>query len=1060
MTSLPTAMSAPPPRQRATWAPPCQPEEPLTQSLLKGPDVHYAIGDVLGVGRLGEVRAAVHRASGRAVVLRLFSPVLTTDLGSRTALWSALRALLRCESPGLAPVLELGEHTADKGQPPAPWAAMERLVPLAPRVRWNDALVDVVAALHGLQFLHAQGLTHGDPRAHHLMRDAQGTARLTDAGLGLVQLPEDQPTVLGLLRGGVLAHQQRVAADLRGLGDVFRGWTGTDTPPWVEGWLDRIRSGEITDAHSALTLLAASTTLPPPPTGLHGDGGWPQGLRPLHADTCRPPFVGRDAERDALWSAVERVQLESAARVVIVEGGPGVGRARLCEWVATTAAERVGAAWLWAWHGPNGGAGQGIAGMLRRHLGCSGVPPVLARRVLGPALAEGRLTAGGPLAQQRLLDWLVPETDVPVGPLDRLDGTLDVVRAMVRTGPLVVVLEEGWWATESLSFVSHLLDQAPELPVLVLITVRSDRLERRPRAAAKLDALSGHPVTGRVRVPPMGIDELKLLLETEMGVAPELVEVLHQASGGRALEALELIRELDAEGTLDVGPSGRVLGEARVHLPPTVDALWQGRLTRELGARAAEVGALAAAAALGGSTEDPDWDAIAAELGAHQPTVLRHHARAAGLLGGGGLSDPMGLRFAHGSVIPALVRLARRQGLLHNIHARCAEALAAREGLRRPSPARLRHVLGARDPSAARRLSAKALDGLLSAGDVHGAAEVLRITSGGWLDRRKSERATVAGDPARAAAQFALYGAWLASLEGQDARERPRTLRVLAKARRAGWDAVSAQCHLLLGRLSMREGESTEAQEHLEAAERLAARAKRPVLMTRAQLLMAEHCIDEGRIADAEELLDAVDQPDGSALGASVDLLRLHCAFAQGQDPGPMLGAAIDRRHAAGAWHDLVRLMQLQGDVHRMAGRGEAAELRYRQAQRWISSLGLGVVRPPELGLGLLALARDQPREAARLLDGCTTTLGRQGPPGLAAVAHLALARLAMDRGGPDALLHMRQAATLLRVSGAREPDVVPLCEAIHQASSPESGSTLRALADRIRGGQAKPAAV
>lgn len=74
IASMPTAMSAPPPRQRATWPPPSPPEEPLTSSLLQSPDVHYAIGDVLGVGRLGEVRAAVHRASGRAVVLRLFPP--------------------------------------------------------------------------------------------------------------------------------------------------------------------------------------------------------------------------------------------------------------------------------------------------------------------------------------------------------------------------------------------------------------------------------------------------------------------------------------------------------------------------------------------------------------------------------------------------------------------------------------------------------------------------------------------------------------------------------------------------------------------------------------------------------------------------------------------------------------------------------------------------------------------------------------------------------------------------------------------------------------------------
>ncbi len=53
----------------------------------------------------------------------------------------------------------------------------------------------------------------------------------------------------------------------------------------------------------------------------------------------RPPFVGRDAARDALWSDLRAVALEGRPRRVVVEGVSGVGRSRLLAWLVERAAE-------------------------------------------------------------------------------------------------------------------------------------------------------------------------------------------------------------------------------------------------------------------------------------------------------------------------------------------------------------------------------------------------------------------------------------------------------------------------------------------------------------------------------------------------------------------------------------------------------------------------------------------------------------------------------------------------------------------------------------------------
>ena len=600
----------------------------------------------------------------------------------------------------------------------------------------------------------------------------------------------------------------------------------------------------------------------------------------------------------------------------------------------------------------------------------------------------------------------------------------------------MLVLEEGWWSPATLGFAQFLLEQAGELPVLIVLTVRADRLERRPRAAALLDALSGRADTGRVRLQPLGREELQELLRQGLGVGPQLAERLAKRGEGQPLELVEIVRDLDQRGVLVDTPEGWELAPGAPALPPTLDALWQGRVARLAAQREGWVEALATAAVLGGSAADPHWFALATHAGAPDPERLLHRARREGLVGAGLVTDEAGLRVAHGSVVPALVRLARRRGTLATLHARCAEQEVAPVGSR----AQLRHLLGAGAAEQAREVALVTLEKRLLQGKVLHSGELLHM-----LEAEGGPRPGPAGLDEQGA-RLRLLAARLDELGGERDRARTTALRLFSAADRRGWPEVGLGAQLLLGRIALLAGEGTEAVERGRAAERQARRAGQDGGLAEAWTLLGWRALLAGEGEELEEyvaLLVEVGRPEATLLAlrgqAELEGTRSRALVREA-------GAALDEARERGAWAARVALLGLRGDLHRRGGRLEAAAADYREAALWERALGLQCWWPPLLGLGLVELEAGEPRQAGRLLDRCLVRLERQGPPGLAAVAHLGLAVIAAQRQLPAALFHARQAAELLRLGGGPSPDVVPLCGAIPV----EAGSAMSALVHRM----------
>lgn len=963
----------------------------------------------LGEGRLGPVAAAQHLPSGRPVALRVFRPHFTEDPVLRDILWRKLRAALELAHPRLLGVLELGETREG-----TVWAALERGAPWSPPATAAAAQRDLDDLLQALAHVHAHHRWHGALRPGHLFRDAAGRLLLADAGMAEVVPPDELATELAAVGPGAGAREAAQARDMAALAELVRDW------PLPPSAADRLAAPRATAPAPAAPAPAA--TAPPRP--------WP--LRPLHADAQVLPIVGREAERRALAAAGARVTQGDGARLVLLEGEAGVGRARLCRWAATQLAA-TGMDWLWGWHGPNGGHGQGLHGLVRRHLGLAdrAMPP--ARRPLRALLRSPARFEGPEEHADHLVDWLLPLPDqAPVGRLDAWRGVLGLLRAECRRGGRVLVLEEGWWSPWTLGFVHHLLSQAPELPVLVLLTVRADRLERRPQAAALLDALAARPETGRVRLAPLGRDEMNTLLVDVLSIGPALAERLAERTGGRPLELVELVRELDQTGRLVAHDGLRALAPGATSLPPTLDALWQGRVARLPEGRAGWVEALACAALLGGSTADPHWVSLAADVGAPDARRLMHRARRAGLLGRSSPGDPAGVRLAHGSLVPALVRLVRRRGSLVRLHGHCVDRGVAPPG----SPASLRHHFGAQQPDAARRAGASALARALARGDAGHATELLRL-----LDT--SAPAAAHTDPLLA--RIAVFRAALEELRGERDPARPTALRMLAAAERAGWPEVVREARLLLAQVALQAGESEECRRQGRAAEVAARRDADTGALRRAWVLLGWQALLAGQREEVGEYLSLLGE------GRARVLLELRTrAELDGDQSDKLIAAvapAIDRARTAAAWGELGALHGLRADLHRRRGEVALAHADYRQAGLWTHSLAARAWWPPTLGLGLLQLQQGHWRKAARSLDADLPLLERRGPPGLAGLAHLGLAAVSAHRQRPAALFHARRAAALLRQGQARSPDVETLCAAVPE----EAGTALAELVARIR---------
>ncbi|MEU5880480.1 AAA family ATPase [Spirillospora sp. NPDC047279] len=254
------------------------------------------------------------------------------------------------------------------------------------------------------------------------------------------------------------------------------------------------------------------------------------------------PFVGREGELAAL--AADLTAAESATRVVILQGEPGVGKTRLASVIAGRAADRRFTLLAGRCTDPARQAYEPIAAAVERL--ARDVPELLVRA--GVDQRCGQLVRLAPSLAAPPLSLAVPAATEPVSERFQLAAAArTLLERLASVGPILLVIDDLQWATaESLTMLRTLVWESEGLPLLILATSWPVPADAAGAAAAELHRLEAESRV--VRVDPFEIGDVGAALDAVGGPSGHGVHGdparLHTITGGNAFLVSEVIREL------------------------------------------------------------------------------------------------------------------------------------------------------------------------------------------------------------------------------------------------------------------------------------------------------------------------------------------------------------------------------------------------------------------------------------------------------------------------------------------------------------------------------------
>jgi tetratricopeptide (TPR) repeat protein len=1030
----------------------------------------FEVGDEIGRGGMGQVRAAVHVASGTPVALKVLPAAKARHERYFESFRREVRHAAALDHASIARVLDYGEIPADVdaasgGELPegSPWFVMERvdggtLAPLRGNTTWARAQTVLADVLAGLAHAHARRVLHRDIKPTNVLLTTDGRARLVDFGIAVG------------LDAGVAEGESNLGTPSYMAPEQFLGdWR--DFGPWTDLY--------------ALGCLAWALLCGDPPHGVQKQ--WVPAAR-AHLNGTIGPFqpaspVPRRAEEWLRWLCArqpgDRPQLAAdaaaalreigdgseeglararalpptwreavAPRPLLLEGAgrgvvglrepPLVGRVeerdalwqalvrasegRRCEVVVLRGPSGVGKSRLARWlteraHEVGGAVGFAARCGRQRESG-DGLPGLLGRALVAGDLDREQTVARAAAALGSAGADAVAAAELvhPSGselfqnPADRFALVARLLRARAGDRAAIVVLDEAHRDPDALGF-ARWLRTARMGPFLVVLTISDD--EPHDGDADAVGAV--------LHVPPLTPQEHGELIRSFLPLAPPLAAALATRTAGNPLFAVHLVVDWADRQVLRAGPAGFELAPGEeAALPRALADVWKARAERLFEGRPpAWTGALGVAAALGQVVDPSEWRAacdragIQADLAALTDSLLQARLFVAW--------DERGtVAFVHGMLREGVLAAAARTGEAPRLHGAVADVLAAAGA----SPERVAAHFVAAD-----RL-ADALPWLRSA-----AKQALvdrRVAA--HLDRHDAllDRLGLPDDdPARIESKL---------LRALDVGQRGRMTEAIALAKEAEKAAARAgQGRLLVDALATRgnflrkEGRPDEAHLALSSALGMARAMGLADLLGRIALYIGSLHLAKGDTVRAERwLVEAADAgiPDRPTLelsaiirvaeiridrrdfeGAREALAR---ALKRADETGFRLGAAFAAHVEAGIEDGL-------GNLDR------AAELRERCVQHYVE---LGLPPDPaaqnELGHARLRQGR---LDAARV----AFTEVVQGPFQARRIVDLAIVGLAACAAGEsrwtDADAELARLSPDVAVFA--HPDLVPILEGI-----------------------------
>ncbi|MDX2078526.1 MAG: tetratricopeptide repeat protein [bacterium] len=526
----------------------------------------YRIQDLIGRGGMGAVYRAYDRLTGEDVALKHVTVPNTqlrfasqtpdvSEVNLRLILAQEFKTLASLRHPNIISVLDYGFY--DSHQPYFTMELLSNAKPLATlhHLPVPEKVALLIQILEALSYLHRRGIIHRDLKPANVLVNMPDNptrqAKLLDFGLAIAQDYQTDERVVGtlaylapeVLQGAPVSR----ASDLYSVGimgyELFAGQhpiLKDDTTDFIEQLLtkdpdtsllpadlpvsDIIRKlisrkveNRYTDANDVIDALSRLKGLP-----IHIET---HGTRESFLQAAQ--FVGRNDEMNTLSNAFIN-SIIGQGSAWLVGGESGVGKSRLLDELAIFAVVN-GALVL---------RGQSVKS--------GGVPyrqwrEPMRRLALSTALTD---------IEASILKDIVPDIgdligrDVP--DVTRIEGNpgqqrliltmLDII-ARQKT-PVLLLLEDLQWASESLQPLRQLLPLVVNLPIMVVGTYRDDE---RPHLPEELDGINTLKLN-RLRL--ADIEALSESMLGQTGRQPEIISLLQRETEGNAFFIVEVVRAL------------------------------------------------------------------------------------------------------------------------------------------------------------------------------------------------------------------------------------------------------------------------------------------------------------------------------------------------------------------------------------------------------------------------------------------------------------------------------------------------------------------------------------
>jgi serine/threonine protein kinase/tetratricopeptide (TPR) repeat protein len=325
------------------------------------------------------------------------------------------------------------------------------------------------------------------------------------------------------------------------------------------------------------------------------------------------PLVGRDRERAVMIEMIGRVVKNEgpAHRLLVLEGEAGVGKSRLSEWLCEHTHEHGLLLPLRARYQQISSPTDGLRGAILTHYNLLGQSREMIEAALLNEWEIGKHDDDGRTWVAATAQWLrppAPDEPAGVGPAGKrfVVDNPDVGHAIVRQCFARIAQGRGLclWLDDL-----HLASQAtfdglaalrrdlPSVPMLLVATARTEAIAVDPDATERLARLCAVYTSVRLRVAPLDRQQIHLLLQSTLPLAPEAEEIVVARSQGNPLFALQLVHAWAGGGHFRLSGGRYTVPPSALHdQVGTTAELWEQRLQ---GIPDAFRGAAYAAAALG-----------------------------------------------------------------------------------------------------------------------------------------------------------------------------------------------------------------------------------------------------------------------------------------------------------------------------------------------------------------------------------------------------------------------------------------------------------------------------